>query len=54
MTLAKYIRSKGHKLTIRRLAAVSLYSEAGLWKMYNRNPAIIDSLIEQHKEELSK
>lgn len=54
MTLAQYIRSKGYKLTIRRLAKVSLYSEAGLWQMYQRDPANIDRLLEQHKEELSK
>ena len=52
MTLAQYIRSKGHKLTIKRLAEVSLYSETGLWKMYNRDHATIDALIEQHKEQL--
>ena len=52
MTPAKYLKSKGHKLTIKRLAEVSLYSEIGLWKMYNRDPKLIDALIEQHKEQL--
>jgi|GEM_PF-4777136 len=51
MTLAKYIRSKGYKLTVRRLSQVSLYSESGLWKMYNRDPATIDELLIQYKNE---
>ena len=54
MTLAKYIRSKGYKLTIRRLAEISLYSESGLHKMYKRDPETIDELLEQYKEEITK
>ena len=54
MTLAKYLRFKGHKLTVTRLSEVSLYSDSGLRKMYKRDPSTIDALIEQHKEELFK
>ena len=52
MTLSQYLRSKGHKLTVRRLAELSLYSESGLWRMYKRDPSTIDELLEQYKKEL--
>ena len=53
MTLAQYIRTKGHKLTVRRLAELSLYSESGLWKMYNRDPALIDELLERYSDSIT-
>ena len=52
MTLSQYIRSKGYKLTVRRLAEVSLYTESGLWRMYQRDPEIILELIRLHKDQL--
>ena len=52
MTLAKYLKSKGLRLTVKRLASISMYSEVGLWKMHKRDPKQIDSLLEQHIKEI--
>ena len=54
MTLAKYLKSKGLKLTVKRLAEVSMYSEVGLWKMHKRDHTQIDALLEQYSKEIEE
>jgi hypothetical protein len=54
MTLSQYIRTKGYKLTVTRLAEITLYSRDGLQKMYNRDPRTIDELLERYNEQLKE